>query len=181
MGLMRYSTGAALAALLLAGSAYGQTAQAQAQAPARPAAQPSAQGPAAAGAPSALRVPISRVRSVTETIIMFITPMPPTSSESAAMAEIPSDTVPSIEDIGRANTQLRAAGFDRHWGPGRHVLGSNYFNYCRDPFGQWWEASCHIDYIEKDGAWTIANFADEDALFLWGPDVPGDFLTNPEA
>ena len=30
---------------------------------------------------------------------MFITPMPPTSSESAAMAEIPSDTVPSIEDI----------------------------------------------------------------------------------
>ena len=54
---------------------------------------------AAAGAPSALRVPISRVRSVTETIIMFITPMPPTSSESAAMAEIPSDTVLSIEDI----------------------------------------------------------------------------------
>ncbi|WP_292176911.1 peptidylprolyl isomerase [Brevundimonas sp.] len=54
MGLMRYSTGAALAALLLAGSAYGQTAQAQAQAqaPARPAAQPSAQGPAAAGAPN---------------------------------------------------------------------------------------------------------------------------------
>ncbi len=93
----------------------------------------------------------------------------------------PSWDMPSIEDIGRANTQLRAAGFDRHWGPGRHVLGSNYFNYCRDPFGQWWEASCHIDYIEKDGAWTIANFADEDALFLWGPDVPGDFLTNPEA
>ena len=52
MGLMRYSTGAALAALLLAGSAYGQTAQAQAQAPARPAAQPAAQGPAAAGAPN---------------------------------------------------------------------------------------------------------------------------------
>ena len=30
MGLMRYSTGAALAALLLAGSAYGQTAPAPA-------------------------------------------------------------------------------------------------------------------------------------------------------
>ena len=49
-----------------------------------------------AGAPSALRVPISRVRSVTETIMMFITPMPPTSSEMAAMAEMPSDTVFSI-------------------------------------------------------------------------------------
>ena len=48
---------------------------------------------AAAGAPSALRVPISRVRSVTETIMIFITPMPPTSSDSAAMAEMPSETV----------------------------------------------------------------------------------------
>ena len=46
-----------------------------------------------AGAPSALRVPISRVRSVTETIMIFITPMPPTSSDSAAMAEMPSETV----------------------------------------------------------------------------------------
>ena len=37
-------------------------------------------------APSALRMPISRVRSVTDTIIMFIMPMPPTSREMAAMA-----------------------------------------------------------------------------------------------
>ena len=38
------------------------------------------------GAPSALRSPISRVRSVTETSMMFITPMPPTSSEIAGDA-----------------------------------------------------------------------------------------------
>ena len=37
-------------------------------------------------APSALQMPISRVRSVTDTIIMFIMPMPPTSREMAAMA-----------------------------------------------------------------------------------------------
>ncbi len=36
-------------------------------------------------APSALRRPISRIRSVTETSMMFITPMPPTSSEIAAI------------------------------------------------------------------------------------------------
>ncbi len=35
-------------------------------------------------APSALRSPISCVRSVTDTSMMFITPMPPTSSEIAA-------------------------------------------------------------------------------------------------
>ena len=35
-------------------------------------------------APIALRIPISRVRSVTLTSMMFITPIPPTSSEIAA-------------------------------------------------------------------------------------------------
>ena len=42
-------------------------------------------------APIALRMPISRVRSVTVTSMMFMTPMPPTSSEIAATA--PSSTV----------------------------------------------------------------------------------------
>lgn len=88
--------------------------------------------------------------------------------------------VASVEDCGRTNTQLRAAGYDRHWGPGRHVLGSNYFNYAKDSFGQWWEASAHIDYIEKDAAWTVANFADEDSLYLWGPDLPEEFPVNTE-
>ena len=36
-------------------------------------------------APRALRSPISRTRSVTETSMMFITPIPPTSKEMAAM------------------------------------------------------------------------------------------------
>ena len=35
-------------------------------------------------APSALRMPISRVRSVTDTSMMFMITMPPTSSEIAA-------------------------------------------------------------------------------------------------
>ena len=36
-------------------------------------------------APTARRRPISRVRSVTETSMMFMMPMPPTTSEMAAM------------------------------------------------------------------------------------------------
>jgi catechol 2,3-dioxygenase-like lactoylglutathione lyase family enzyme len=88
--------------------------------------------------------------------------------------------MPSVEAVGLANTQLRAAGYNRHWGPGRHVLGSNYFNYTRDKWGQWWENSAHIDYIEKDAKWEIANFADEDALYLWGPDLPAEMLENTE-
>ena len=38
-------------------------------------------------APMAMRMPISRVRSVTDTSMMFMMPMPPTSSEMAAMHE----------------------------------------------------------------------------------------------
>ena len=38
------------------------------------------------GAPRALRMPISRVRSVTVTSMMLVTPIPPTSSEIAATA-----------------------------------------------------------------------------------------------
>ena len=36
-------------------------------------------------APSAFRIPTSRVRSVTDTSMMFIIPIPPTSSETDAM------------------------------------------------------------------------------------------------
>ena len=44
-------------------------------------------------APSALRTPISRVRSVTVMSMMFITPMPPTSSEIPPMAESTVDMI----------------------------------------------------------------------------------------
>ena len=40
------------------------------------------------GAPSALAIPISRVRSVTDTSMMFMMPTPPTSSEMLTTAEI---------------------------------------------------------------------------------------------
>ena len=44
-------------------------------------------------APMALRTPISRVRSVTDTSMMFITPMPPTSSPMELSTTITSATM----------------------------------------------------------------------------------------
>ena len=41
-------------------------------------------------------MPISRVRSVMETSMIFMTPMPPTSREIPAITEIAMDTVDSI-------------------------------------------------------------------------------------
>ena len=48
-------------------------------------------------APRALQVPISRVRSVMDTSIMFITPMPPTSSDMPAITDMAVCMVPSTE------------------------------------------------------------------------------------
>ena len=64
-------------------------------------------------APSALRSPISRIRSVTETSMMFITPMPPTSSEMIAMP--PSITV-SVSSTELAAVEDRLLGRDREVG-----------------------------------------------------------------
>src|SRR6185312_10674000 len=43
--------------------------------------------------------------------------------------------VGSIDDIGRGAMQMADRGFSKGWGLGRHVLGSNYFHYVRDPWG----------------------------------------------
>src|SRR5918998_12419 len=58
-------------------------------------------------APTASRSPISRVRSVTETSMMFMMPMPPTSRETPATAARRSDKVP-------ADADALAAGLKRH-------------------------------------------------------------------
>ena len=49
-------------------------------------------------APSALRIPISRVRSVTDTSMMFIITMPPTISEIDAITIITMKNVPLRSD-----------------------------------------------------------------------------------
>ena len=56
-------------------------------------------------APVAMRTPISRTRSVTLTSMMFITPMPPTSSEIAAIE--PSSTV-SVFCVSAAVSRMSA-------------------------------------------------------------------------
>jgi catechol 2,3-dioxygenase-like lactoylglutathione lyase family enzyme len=89
--------------------------------------------------------------------------------------------VPRIEDVGLGAMQMRKAGYDEHWGVGRHVLGSNYFDYVRDRAGVWWEFSCHIDYVPAGTQWDAGDHPPEDSFYLWGPDVPPTFIENTEA
>jgi catechol 2,3-dioxygenase-like lactoylglutathione lyase family enzyme len=89
--------------------------------------------------------------------------------------------VASINEIGLGALQMSDAGFDRGWGVGRHVLGSNYFYYVRDPWGSYSEYSADIDYIPADVDWQSGDHPAEDAIYLWGPAMPEDFIVNYEA
>ncbi|ASD79964.1 VOC family protein [Burkholderia gladioli pv. gladioli] len=88
--------------------------------------------------------------------------------------------VGSIDEVGAGSEQMRNAGYLEGWGVGRHVLGSNYFYYVRDPWGSFAEYSFDIDYVPNDIDWPSANHAPEDSLYVWGPAVPDYFFTNFE-
>ena len=88
--------------------------------------------------------------------------------------------VQSLDDVGCGAEQMRIAGHDQGWGLGRHVLGSNYFHYVRDPWGSFAEYSYDIDFVPHDLEWPAANHPPHDSLYVWGPAVPADFITNHE-
>jgi catechol 2,3-dioxygenase-like lactoylglutathione lyase family enzyme len=89
--------------------------------------------------------------------------------------------VRSISEIGMGAMQMAAKGYVAGWGLGRHVLGSNYFHYVRDPWGSYCEYSCDMDYIPVDQDWPAANHDAEDAFYVWGPAPPADWTHNHEA
>lgn len=88
--------------------------------------------------------------------------------------------VPSLDSVGIGSQQMANAGYPHGWGLGRHVLGSNYFRYVRDPWGSFAEYSYDIDYIAARAQWPAADHPPEDSLYVWGPDLPQDFIVNHE-
>jgi catechol 2,3-dioxygenase len=89
--------------------------------------------------------------------------------------------VASLEEVGLGGMQMMARGHKRGWGPGRHIIGSNYFWYVQDPWGSFAEYSADIDYVPAGTRWNAGDHPPEDAFYLWGPDPPSDFVTNYEA
>jgi catechol 2,3-dioxygenase-like lactoylglutathione lyase family enzyme len=89
--------------------------------------------------------------------------------------------VSSINDIGSGAMQMADKGYERGWGLGRHVLGSNYFHYVRDPWGSYAEYSSDVDYIPVDHDWKAGDHPPEDSFYVWGPVPPEDFAFNYEA
>jgi catechol 2,3-dioxygenase-like lactoylglutathione lyase family enzyme len=88
--------------------------------------------------------------------------------------------VGSVHEVGRGAEQMRDSGYRKGWGMGRHVLGSNYFHYVRDPWGSYCEYSHDIDFVPAEIDWPAQDHPPEDSFYVWGPQVPEDFVTNFE-
>lgn len=88
------------------------------------------------------------------------------------------------DEVGRGGRALVAktvsSEFGRDWGFGRHTIGSNFFHYIQDPWGSWFEYYSDMDHVDDYALWTPTNYAMEDSLASWGPEVPRDFVHNYE-
>jgi catechol 2,3-dioxygenase-like lactoylglutathione lyase family enzyme len=86
----------------------------------------------------------------------------------------------NVDEIGIGACRLLDKGYKDGWGFGRHVIGSNFFHYIRDPWESMAEYFCDIDYIPGDATWTPTNYSAEDSLYVWGPKPPEAFGMNFE-
>jgi Glyoxalase/Bleomycin resistance protein/Dioxygenase superfamily len=73
--------------------------------------------------------------------------------------------------LGQGYQVLRAQGYRHVWGLGRHLLGSQLFDYWRDPDGFELEHYTDGDLFTADFETTYSPF-DMGSLWAWGDDVP---------
>jgi catechol 2,3-dioxygenase-like lactoylglutathione lyase family enzyme len=90
--------------------------------------------------------------------------------------------VGSIDELGMGAKQMIDAGYRHVWGLGRHIGGSNFFQYFRDPWNSMAEYYWDIDIIPDGAHWEPIDVPPKDIMFLWAPTAPPeDFGKNYEA
>jgi catechol 2,3-dioxygenase-like lactoylglutathione lyase family enzyme len=79
--------------------------------------------------------------------------------------------VADLDDLMRGHQRLKAAGRHAEWGVGRHILGSQVFDYWRDPWGHMLEHWTDGDLFTAADGSNIASV--QDLLGVqWGPAPP---------
>jgi hypothetical protein len=73
-------------------------------------------------------------------------------------------------------------GYRDSYGLGRHVAGSNFFHYIRDPWNSLAEMYWDMDVIPEDGkGWDLCDSAPDKTFAVWSHNPPPeDFVTNFE-
>jgi hypothetical protein len=80
-----------------------------------------------------------------------------------------------LDDLMTGNAHLRSAGWKHSWGVGRHVQGSQLFDYWRDPFGNKIEHWTDGDLVNDQHARTHGPLSPA-GLSQWAPPVTPEFF-----
>ncbi|WP_052162560.1 VOC family protein [Aquabacterium sp. NJ1] len=83
--------------------------------------------------------------------------------------------VEDIDALGQGQQVLKANGHRHMWGIGRHVLGSQLFDYWYDPDGFEFEHYTDGDVFTADHETRYVPFA-PGSIWAWGDDVPPTML-----
>jgi hypothetical protein len=85
--------------------------------------------------------------------------------------------VVDADAVGMGQRVLRERGWKHAWGIGRHILGSQVFDYWSDPWGAKHEHYCDGDLFTADKS-TGVHPVSRAAMAQWGPPMPASF-TRP--
>ncbi|GAC1571708.1 MAG: VOC family protein [Sphingomicrobium sp.] len=84
--------------------------------------------------------------------------------------------VADLDDLMAGSQHLETKGYFHDWGVGRHILGSQVFDYWRDPFGHRVEHWTDGDLFDAS---SPPNITDIPTMMghQWGPASPADFVS----
>lgn len=86
------------------------------------------------------------------------------------LLHISTETI-DVDAVGQGQQFLRARGWTHYWGMGRHVLGSQVFDYWKDSAGDEWEHYADGDLMTADYPTGYHPLSRGD-LWSWGDDLP---------
>jgi len=85
--------------------------------------------------------------------------------------------VVDADAVGMGQRVLREKGWRHAWGIGRHILGSQIFDYWQDPWGDKHEHYCDGDLFTADQPMGV-HAVSREAMSQWGEPLPRSF-TKP--
>jgi catechol 2,3-dioxygenase-like lactoylglutathione lyase family enzyme len=83
--------------------------------------------------------------------------------------------VVDVDAIGMGQRVLRERGWHHAWGMGRHILGSQIFDYWSDPWGAHHEHYCDGDAFTNEHPMGVHPFSAK-AMAQWGQTMPPSFV-----
>lgn len=83
--------------------------------------------------------------------------------------------VADLDDLMTGHEHLKLSGYQHDWGVGRHILGSQVFDYWKDPWGHRVEHWTDGDVFTSD---VPTGVTDLETMMghQWGPSAPADFV-----